>query len=210
MNAACNTTNEAVEPFYKFFLYCFLVDNPILDNLIQLTFYQNSVFSRDIFFVFFLFCRPISQDEILRKILKSCFLPNFSTFWDYYFEPKYYYPNFLSSLLYIRELKLNCDEGACKLMVIVDGVNCLFSDFTLVHRFVTFYIIFCYRVSLSLPFIVTMYCHLYYLYPELCTLYYRKEWKFITDSDYIFTLAFATILLLLITIFIFVYILIQA
>jgi len=34
----------------------------------------------------------------------------------------------------IRELKLNCNEDNCKLMVLVDGVNCLFSEHTFVHR----------------------------------------------------------------------------
>ena len=34
----------------------------------------------------------------------------------------------------IRELKLNCNEGNCKLIVICDGVNSLFADHTLVHR----------------------------------------------------------------------------
>jgi len=34
----------------------------------------------------------------------------------------------------IRELKLNCNEGNCKLMVVCDGVNSLFASTTLVHR----------------------------------------------------------------------------
>jgi len=34
----------------------------------------------------------------------------------------------------IRELKLNCNEGNCKLMVVCDGVNSLFASSTLVHR----------------------------------------------------------------------------
>jgi len=34
----------------------------------------------------------------------------------------------------IRELKLNCNDGNCKLMVVCDGVNSLFADTTLVHR----------------------------------------------------------------------------
>jgi len=34
----------------------------------------------------------------------------------------------------IKELKLNCNDGNCKLMVICDGVNALFSEQTLVHK----------------------------------------------------------------------------
>jgi len=34
----------------------------------------------------------------------------------------------------IRELKLNCDANNCKLMVVVDGVNALFAEFTRVHK----------------------------------------------------------------------------
>jgi len=34
----------------------------------------------------------------------------------------------------IRELKLNCNEDRCKLMVVCDGVNSLFADHTLVHK----------------------------------------------------------------------------
>jgi len=34
----------------------------------------------------------------------------------------------------IRELKLNCNEGNCKMMVVCDGVNSLFADSTLVHK----------------------------------------------------------------------------
>ena len=33
-----------------------------------------------------------------------------------------------------RELKLNCNEGNCKLMVVLDGVNSLFSEQTLVNK----------------------------------------------------------------------------
>ena len=34
----------------------------------------------------------------------------------------------------IRELKLNCNAGNCKLMVVCDGVNSLFSEQTLVNK----------------------------------------------------------------------------
>ena len=34
----------------------------------------------------------------------------------------------------IRELKINCNEGNCKLMVVCDGVNSLFSEQTLVNK----------------------------------------------------------------------------
>ena len=34
----------------------------------------------------------------------------------------------------IRELKLNCSAGNCKLIVVCDGVNSLFAENTLVHR----------------------------------------------------------------------------
>eukprot|EP00493_Phyllostaurus_siculus_P006820 UN06891 len=34
----------------------------------------------------------------------------------------------------IRELKLNCNNGNCKLMVVCDGVNSLFSGTTLVNK----------------------------------------------------------------------------
>lgn len=34
----------------------------------------------------------------------------------------------------IRELKLNCNDGNCKLMVVCDGVNSLFSETTLVNK----------------------------------------------------------------------------
>jgi len=34
----------------------------------------------------------------------------------------------------IRELKLNCNNGNCKLMIVCDGVNALFADTTLVHK----------------------------------------------------------------------------
>jgi len=34
----------------------------------------------------------------------------------------------------IKELKLNCNDGNCKLMVVCDGVNSLFADHTLVHK----------------------------------------------------------------------------
>jgi len=34
----------------------------------------------------------------------------------------------------IRELKLNCNDGNCKLMVVCDGVNSLFTDQTIVHK----------------------------------------------------------------------------
>ena len=34
----------------------------------------------------------------------------------------------------IRELKLNCNEDRCKIMVVCDGVNSLFADHTLVHK----------------------------------------------------------------------------
>ena len=34
----------------------------------------------------------------------------------------------------VRELKLNCSAGNCKLMVVCDGVNSLFAGNTLVHR----------------------------------------------------------------------------
>jgi len=34
----------------------------------------------------------------------------------------------------IKELKLNCNEGRMKLMVVVDGVNSLFADHTMIHR----------------------------------------------------------------------------
>ena len=37
----------------------------------------------------------------------------------------------------IRELKLNCSAGNCKLMVVCDGVNSLFAEQTLVHRSVS-------------------------------------------------------------------------
>ncbi|XP_023333775.1 28S ribosomal protein S29, mitochondrial [Eurytemora carolleeae] len=39
----------------------------------------------------------------------------------------------------IRELKLNCNEGNCKLMVVLDGVNSLFSEHTMIHREKRFY-----------------------------------------------------------------------
>jgi small subunit ribosomal protein S29 len=39
----------------------------------------------------------------------------------------------------IRELKLNCNQGNCKLMVVLDGVNSLFSDHTMIHREKTCY-----------------------------------------------------------------------
>ena len=34
----------------------------------------------------------------------------------------------------IRELKLNCNDGNCKLMVVCDGVNSLFTEQTIVHK----------------------------------------------------------------------------
>ena len=34
----------------------------------------------------------------------------------------------------IRELKLNCIANNCKLLVVCDGINSLFSERTLVHR----------------------------------------------------------------------------
>ena len=34
----------------------------------------------------------------------------------------------------IKELKQNCNDGSCKLMVICDGVNSLFAEQTLVHK----------------------------------------------------------------------------
>ena len=37
-------------------------------------------------------------------------------------------------LLTLRELKLNCNDGNCKLMVVCDGVNSLFSETTLVNK----------------------------------------------------------------------------
>ena len=37
-------------------------------------------------------------------------------------------------LAFIRELKLNCNEGNLRLMVVCDGVNSLCTEYTLVHR----------------------------------------------------------------------------
>jgi len=34
----------------------------------------------------------------------------------------------------IRELKLNCNAGNCKMMVLLDGVNALFADTTMIHK----------------------------------------------------------------------------
>jgi len=34
----------------------------------------------------------------------------------------------------IKELKMNCNDSNCKLMVVCDGVNCLFADHTLVNK----------------------------------------------------------------------------
>jgi len=34
----------------------------------------------------------------------------------------------------IRELKLNCNAGNCKMMVMIDGVNALFADHTMIHK----------------------------------------------------------------------------
>eukprot|EP00088_Acartia_fossae_P071515 TRINITY_DN982_c0_g1_i1.p1 TRINITY_DN982_c0_g1~~TRINITY_DN982_c0_g1_i1.p1 ORF type:complete len:452 (+),score=70.89 TRINITY_DN982_c0_g1_i1:32-1357(+) len=49
--------------------------------------------------------------------------------------------NFASDALnvLIRELKLNCKAGNCKMMVLVDGVNTLFQDSTLVNKETTTY-----------------------------------------------------------------------
>ena len=37
-------------------------------------------------------------------------------------------------IYYARELKLNCNEGNLRLMVVCDGVNSLCTEYTLVHR----------------------------------------------------------------------------
>jgi len=39
----------------------------------------------------------------------------------------------------LKELKLNCNDGNCKMMVVLDGVNALFTEHTLVNKEDTFY-----------------------------------------------------------------------
>ena len=37
-------------------------------------------------------------------------------------------------LFYFRELKLNCNAGNCKLLVTIEGVNTLFTEYTMIHK----------------------------------------------------------------------------
>jgi hypothetical protein len=36
---------------------------------------------------------------------------------------------------HLRELKRNCNDGNCQLMVVCDGVNSLFAEKTMIHRY---------------------------------------------------------------------------
>jgi len=44
--------------------------------------------------------------------------------------------NFAADVLnvLIKELKMNCNDGNCKLMVTIEGVNCLFAEYTMIHK----------------------------------------------------------------------------